>query len=336
MADQFLALLEQQKDTIASYLPSYLRTDAERDRFFANARAVIQDYKLAKCSPQSLLNCVIDAAKAGLLIGGPEKHCAVVPFDTKGGGLAAILIVQWQGKSFLWHRAGAITKLKAQVVYQGDKFELIEGDEDRIVHQPDLTADHTPDWLNDLNHIVGAYAIAWLPNGDRLHRFVSRAHIRRTMESVKKKNNGKLGFGWSDWLPEMCMKTAIHRLTGLIQPRPKMDDEQREAWTLTENLDIREAGIDEPDDIPTAKEPRQVKAEVVPSDQFANKPPKEDRSITDEEVDSIFDQGISYGMKRSQIVAFLKQWSDGKMSDFGELKYSQLAEFTQKLQEAAS
>ena len=193
MADsnKYLALLEEQRDTIASYLPSYLRTDDERDRFFANARSVAQNYLLKDCSPQSLLNCVVDAAKRGLMIGGPEKHCAVVPFRTKGGSDAAILIVQWQGKSFLWQRAGAIKKLKAQVVYTGDQFELIEGDEDRIVHRPAYEEDRKPEWLNSLDNIIGAYAIAWLPNGETVHQFVSRSAIRRTMEAVKKKNDGK-------------------------------------------------------------------------------------------------------------------------------------------------
>lgn len=327
----YVALLEKQKDQIASFLPSYVRTDDERDRFFANARAVGQDYKLKDCTPQSLLNCVVDAAKAGLMIGGPEKHCAVVPFQTKGGATMAVLIVQWQGKSFLWQRAGAIIKLKAQVVYEGDDFALIEGDEDRIEHRPDFKADRTPAWLNDLNNIVGAYAIAWLPNGEKIHRFVSRSAIKRTMEAVKKKNNNSLGFGWSDWLPEMCAKTAIHRLTGLIQAQPKMTAEQKEAWQLNERIignDI-ETIAETPDDMPTAKggEPRKVSGVVVvvPDKKIEAGP------ISDADQYEIIDVGFALGMNMSAIVGFLKKWSGGEKSDLGELTKSQLADFTKAL-----
>lgn len=329
MADQFLALLEQQKDTIASYLPSYLRTDDERDRFFANARAVSQNYLLKDCSASSLLNCVIDAAKRGLMIAGPEKHCAVVPFETKGGKTSAILIVQWQGKSFLWQRAGAIIKLKAQVVYEGDDFQLIEGDEDRIEHRPDFKADRRPEWLNDLTNIVGAYAIAWLPNGEKIHRFVSRSAIRRTMEAVKRKNNGKLGFGWSDWLPEMCMKTAIHRLDGLIQPQPKMTKEQKEAWELNEHVvtEFNEQVDERPDDLPKATDgteasgPRKAgKVEIV-KDKKA-----EDRKLSEGEIDELFDAWIGFGGKASALTPFLK--AHFETDDLANLHLSQMEAIT--------
>ena len=341
MADskQYLALLEQEKDTIASYLPSYLRTDDERDRFFANARSVAQNYLLKDCSPQSLLNCVVDAAKRGLMIGGPEKHCAVVPFDTKGGGTAAILIVQWQGKSFLWQRAGAIKKLKAQVVYEGDQFELISGDEDRIVHTPDFKADRKPDWLNDINNIVGAYAIAWLPNGERVHTFVSRSALKRTMEAVRRKNNGKLGFGWNDWLPEMCAKTAIHRLDGLIQPQPKMNKEQKEAWELNERVvtEFNEEVDDRPDDLPKATDgtdaptPRKARSVEVVKDK-----PKEDRLLTDQEQNDLFDQYCALsGLQPAKASKAIRTFLEGhyKVDDFAQIKLSQMEDLAAKMQQ---
>jgi phage RecT family recombinase len=334
MADSknYLALLEENKDTIASYLPSYLRTDDERDRFFANARAVAADYKLKDCSPQSLLNCVIDAAKRGLMVGGPEKHCAVVPFKLKNGGESAILIVQWQGKSFLWQRAGAITKLKAEVVYEGDDFELLSGDEDRIDHRPDFKADRSVPWLNDPKNIVGAYAIAWLPNGAKVHRFISISQIKRIMEAVKRKNNGALGFGWNDWFPEMCCKSAIHRLDGLIQPQPAMTPEQKEAWALNEKVvrEFEETVSDTPDDMPRATDgteaptPRRVKVEVV-------KDKKEDRLLSTQEGDELFDQWISLGGKRSALEGFLK--AQFQVSDLAELKLSQLEAVSLKMQQ---
>jgi len=352
MADsQFLALLEKEKDEIASFLPSYLRTDDERDRFFANARAVDQNYLLKGCSAQSMLNCVVDAAKRGLIIGGPDKHCAVVPFDTKNGGKMAVLITQWQGKAFLWHRAGAITKLKPQVVYVGDEFELIEGDEDRIIHKPNYQEDRSPAFLNDIKNIVGSYAIAWLPDGQRLHRFVSRSELKRTMEMVKRKNGDKLGFGWTDWLPEMCRKTAVHRLDGLIQPPPEQTKEQKEAWMLTEKIVTSDDIADAPDDMPPP--PRQPKGGV----ELVVDPPKDgssagktaekgtphppttaastaDEPITQEQEDELFDTCSSLGMKASMMAKIAKE--QFQVPDLKNLKQGQLADFGAALAKAAA
>lgn len=273
---QFLTLLEKERPNIEAFLPSYLRTADERDRFFANARAVSQNYLLKDCNANSLLNCVVDAAKRGLMIGGPDKHCAVVPFDTKNGGKFAVLITQWQGKSFLWFRAGAIKKLKAGVVYKGDKFALIEGDEDRIDHQPDYETDRSPEFLNNIDNIIGSYAIAWLANGERIHRFVSRSYLKRLMETVKKKNNGKLGFGWQDWLPEMCTKTAVHRLDGLIQPQVGASDEQKEAWVLSTRIPDEEHEVYPTSEDPDPPTPRKAKNVEIVKD--AKPPPPGDGS----------------------------------------------------------
>lgn len=252
MADTLPALLTAHRDEIKVLLPKYL----DVDRFIANAQAVANDPKLRPCSADSLYRCCLEAARKGWEVGGPEKHCAVVPFKLKSGGTTAILLPQWQGRAFTWSKSGAVRKLKADVVYQGDHFEIESGDEDRIIHRPDYAASRSPAWLNKLDNIVGAYAIAWLASGERVHAFVSRSQIARTMENVKKKNEGELGFGWQDWLPEMCKKTAIHRLNGVIQPPPEMTPEQLDAWqragAAERQFDIETDGTElPPDDLPT-------------------------------------------------------------------------------------
>ena len=248
------ALLQAHKEEIRVLLPKYL----DVDRFIANASAVAQDRALQQCSPESIYRCCLDAARRGWEVGGPNKHCAVIPFKLKSGGFTAILIPQWQGKAFLWSKSGAIRKLKADVVYEGDEFRIESGDEDRIIHRPDFLTERKPSWLNDLKNIIGAYAVAWLASGERVHAFVSRSQIVRTMEAVKRKNEGNLGFGWTDWLPEMCKKTAIHRLDGIIQPPPDMTPDQLDAWQRAGRADEFAIEVDgaplPPDNLPTAVE----------------------------------------------------------------------------------
>lgn len=339
---QFLTLLEKERPSIEAFLPSYLRTDDERDRFFANARAVSQNSNLKNCSPFSILNAVVDAAKRGLIIGGPDKHCAVVPFAKKGGGDFAVLITQWQGKAFLWFRAGAIKKLKARTVYIGDEFELIEGDEDRIIHKPDYKADRSPAFLNDLKNILGAYSIAWLPNGEVIHQFVSRSLINRTMETVKKKNGGNLGFGWTEWLPEMCQKTAVHRLDGLIQPTPNALPEQKEAWVLSTRIPDPEHEIYPETEDPDPPTRKAGKVEIVkdekppPKEQSSagkqNPPPAStaDDPITEDEQDDIYTAAdAKWGKKSaSHLMRILKGLG---VDDLSAVKQGQLPAIVEQI-----
>src|SRR5216683_689753 len=265
MANESLpTLLEAHREEIKGLLPDYI----DLERFLINARSLAQNHLLANCSAQTLLNCAIEAARRGLEIGGPNKHCAVVPFKQ-----SAILIVQWQGKAFLWTRAGAIRKLISRPVSKGDQFRLIQGDEDRIEHTPDLDTPRAPSWLNDWDNIVGAYAIAWLWSGEKVHSFVSRAQVLRVMESVKKRNNGVAGFGWNDWKPEMACKTAVHRLDGFIQPPPNWSAAQIDAWQRAstnrdDSIDVSFSEYDDVnDDLPGAKEtqrPASRRESVIP------------------------------------------------------------------------
>ncbi len=273
---QFLALVDEHRDDIKALLPDYFQLE----RFIYNARAVLNDSKLwtyknnrrmLAGSATSLYNCVLEAARRGLEIGGPNKHCAVVVFGSEDGPASFNLLTQWQGKVFQWMKAGAIKKAQAVCVFVGDDFRIELGSEPRILHIPDDETSHPPQWYNDLNNIRGAYAVAILWSGEKAISWVNRSQLNATREWVKNKNKGKLGFGWRDWLPAMCEKTAIHRLDGEIQPPPTMTPEQIEAWNRASTVDtsavpvdddeqIADAGELEPHEIPRAREdvdPRQ-------------------------------------------------------------------------------
>jgi recombinational DNA repair protein RecT len=337
MADsnQFLALLEKEEPKIKPLIAPYF----DKDLWFQNAKAmwkaVQRDEKLRACSTESLVGCVEEAARRGLEIGGPNKHCAPVAFKT-----TAILITQWQGKVFIWMKSGAIKKLMPNVVYVGDEFEISSGDDDHIKHVPSLALDeHPPEWLGKIDNIVGAYAIATLWSGEKVRSFVTRAYMKRLIEWVKKKNNGVLGFGYNDWMPEMFMKTAVHRLDGKIQPPPHMDKDQIEAWgraAAAANIDVdfTRLGEDDPDpDMPTAA--RTAHVEVVPDN--GKKPPKadltqSDRPVTMSEANELSEIAEAAGLSFKKIKAVLKEFG---VEDFEFLKASQVADVGKALAAAA-
>jgi phage RecT family recombinase len=367
MAESLPALLEAHRGEIKLLLPNYL----DVERFMRNAATLTRIRALHDCSPASLLECAMDAARRGLEIGSHTKHCAAVPFQLKTGGTTAILIVQWQGKAFLWHRAGAIKKLVARCVYVGDEFRVIQGDKDCIEHTPDLTSDRDPRWLNDWNNIVGAYAIAWLWSGEKAHSFVSRGQIMRVMESVKKRNRGDLGFGWTDWRPEMAMKTAVHRLEGFVHPPPDWTPEQIDAWNRASttsdhsfdaafDVDVTSsAPSDDDEDLPSARAaevPSSRRAAVVPPSPAPKAPqsppakaakvaeikppPKpapvpvreaDDATVSVETQDDLIEQAQLANIRASALLQMVRR--DFGVDDLGKLRNSQAVELGAALRE---
>jgi recombination protein RecT len=325
VADTYLALLEAKEENIKKVLPEWLTFD----RFMTLARALEQNPDLRQCSPQSLVGCVLDAANRGWEVGGPSKHCAIVKFKS-----TAVLIPQWQGRAFLWMRAGAITKLRANVAYTWDAFDWDEGQE-VLTHKQDLDADHSWQQLNDIKNIKAAYAIATLPNGDKQYSVVSHAQLVRTMESVKRKNNGALGFGWTDWLPEMCRKTAVHRLDGFLQAPASADKLQQSAWdrshigsdgeVSTEDLERMKraeqanADIDNP--------PRKVTAEVD------GKKSDADQELSGEEEDALVALLKKAGVKASQMDKWVEEhcFEDLSISTLAEVKKGMMTAITAKI-----
>lgn len=326
--NRYLTVLEKEKPTIEPLIAPYFDRELWLNNAKALWKAIQRSNDLSLCSAESLVGCVEEAARRGLEIGSPNKHCAVVPFKLKSGGMTAILITQWQGKAFMWMKTGAIRKLKADVVYTGDRFELISGDEDRIVHVPDFAATRSPQWLNSLANIVAAYAVAWLWSGERVHAVVTQSQIKRTMDWIVKKN-GDLGFGWKDWLPEMCMKTAVHRLDGKIQPPPHMDPEQIAAWQRASAATGIEAEFEQVNDEP-------LPPDILPKGDPAPEPGKSEGAVrvvhngapvSDEDMNKILDARKKAGVRISE----LPQWINANVDlgvaidDLSELKASHVA-----------
>src|SRR5208282_2725355 len=75
MPDQFLALLDSRADEIRALLPKYLTSE----RFFVLARQVEKNPTLRACTPQSLFDCVLQAAQCGLEIGTVDQHAFIIP-----------------------------------------------------------------------------------------------------------------------------------------------------------------------------------------------------------------------------------------------------------------
>jgi recombination protein RecT len=255
-------LIDSKRADIVQRLPSYLSPT----QFFALCYALDRNPKLqaaAQRNPNSLLNAIFKAADLGLSIGSAYDHCTLIPY-----GDDIQISIGYHGLVYLLMRAGAVLKINATCVYDGDHFKVELGDEERIVHEPALHDDRRRQkaWLYDKTNILGAYAVAWLPDPLRRlkqHRWCPLGEI----EAARLKSKVPDGPAWKNEYPAMAIKTAIRRVAKLIEVCGPTE-ENREVWERygrtieVEKSESKDFEDDEPDDLPGE----------VPSPRKANPP----------------------------------------------------------------
>lgn len=186
-AAKFSEIVPQVKSLLPEHVPF--------ERFERVVRmAVNKNKSLLGCDARSLFTACINAAADGLLPDGREG--AIIP--RKG-------VACWQpmvaGLMKLARNSGDIASISAQVVFEGEKFRFVLGDEEHIEHERDLTKTG--------GRIIAAYAVARLKDGsDPIREVMSWQQI----EKVKKVSMAKDG-PWKEWPDEMARKSVIRRLS---------------------------------------------------------------------------------------------------------------------------
>lgn len=176
---------------------------------------------LNKCSPGSLMMACADAAADGLL---PNKReGAIVPFKGEAKWMPMVA-----GIMKLARNSGQIASLTAQVVYEGEKFHVSLGDDERIDHERDLEKTG--------GKVVAAYAIARLKDGSEPIREVMS---RKQLDKVRNVNSFWSKGPWKDWDDEMCRKSVIRRLSKKL---PLSTDRENER--LQTSIDRIDAMVD--------------------------------------------------------------------------------------------
>ena len=170
----------------------------------------------------SLFFALKKAAKQGLKPDGKEG--ALVP---RWDNDAKTKVVQWQ--PMVWgvvragRRAGAVKKITADLVFAGEPFRFIKGDEERIEHewlpdvrsrayallrpvQSDVPEDgSTTDIQGFWDQVAAAYCIVESPDGTKTRRAMPRERLLNLRDFSRAK-----GGPWNSvWLDEMMLKAAV-------------------------------------------------------------------------------------------------------------------------------
>jgi recombination protein RecT len=169
--------------------------------------AINRNGDLLKADRKSLLEACLLAAQDGLLPDG--RQAALVMFGSRVQYMPMVAGIRMKV-----YQSGEITSLVARIAYEGDIFEVVYGDDERIIHKPNLF---------DRGRMIAAYAIATYKDGAKAREVMSIDDI----EKVRSVSRAGKGGPWGDWYEEMAKKTVIRRLAKSLPLSAELDDFMR-------------------------------------------------------------------------------------------------------------
>lgn len=162
--------------------------------------ATVKTPDLLKCSTESILLALRQAAQTGLDVG---RTCHLVPFGT-----VCTFVPDYKGLIELACSTGKVVSIRVRCVYEGEEFfygETMQG--------PDLR--HVPKTSGNGGTIVGAYAIADLRFNRYKVEFMNADEIEAVRTKSKSWKNGPL----PDWY---ARKTVVRRLCKTLPSNAKL------------------------------------------------------------------------------------------------------------------
>jgi recombination protein RecT len=182
---------------------------------------------LAKSTPNSLLQAVLNIVQIGLTLNPVQKLAYLVPrYNNAAGLIECALEPSYQGLVKLLTDSGSVTNVYAHLVYSNDEFQQILGTENTIIHKPKL---------GNRGEIIGIYAVAILANGSKQVEVMEVSEINEIRDSSESYKSFKAGKSksciWNDWFEEMARKTVIKRIVKYLPKSTTFD-------TLAKAIDL--------------------------------------------------------------------------------------------------
>jgi len=161
---------DQVKAEIGRALPEHLTAD----RFVRVAlTALTRTPKLADCSRESFMRCMMDCSALGIEPDGRRAH--LIPY-----GKECQLILDYKGLIELARRSGDIASIRAELVCEADEFGWRNGE---ITHEVN--------WRAARGDIQAVYAIATLRSGETQSAVLTRDEV----DGIRKRSRAGSGSG---------------------------------------------------------------------------------------------------------------------------------------------
>jgi len=219
------ALIAQHRSDIELVMPSHMqkRVGAWIRTTQGLLRRNEKLLEAAQNDPGQFMSVLMDAANLGL-VPGTEQYYLVPRWNKKKRCTEVTGVRGYQGEIELMYRAGAVSSVIVEVVYDNDRFEYRPGRDERPLHEIDWD-------VVDRGELRLAYAYAVMKDGATSKVVVlNRGHIAKAM-AKSESASGKYPHlsPWSTDTEAMWLKTAAHRLTKWVPTSAEYIREQLRA-----------------------------------------------------------------------------------------------------------
>lgn len=216
------AVLGQARQDIELVMPSHMQKRV--GAWIRTTQGLLRrDPKLMEAATNDVgqfMSVLLDAARLGLEPGTEQYY--LVPRWNKAKRCTEVTGVRgYQGEIELMYRAGAVSSVIVEVVYDADKFQYRPGRDERPEHEIDWDAE-------DRGKLRLAYAYAVMKDGATSKVVVlNKGHIAKARAKSDSADKS-----WSPWNTDeeaMWLKTAAHRLTKWVPTSAEYIREQLRA-----------------------------------------------------------------------------------------------------------
>lgn len=238
---------------------------------------IIQNPETKNCTPNSIGQALSEMTLQGLEI--DKKQCYFIRYGTE-----LHMFRSYFGDQAVAYRTELVKDIKAIVIYEGDEIET------DIVNDEEVVTKHHTSFENRDHAIVGAYAVATLPDGSKRYCIMTKKEIDANWR--KAKNSGQTQ---RDFPQEMSKRTVIRRLVKNIFNTANTKDNYKAAVIASFNRTTE----DEYSDSPTKGEERKtnIAVNIIPQgedlDDDLEEPTQEEAAPDGEEPCSKTDKPVA-------------------------------------------
>jgi recombination protein RecT len=198
-------LLDAKQDEFARALAGRVDPGAFVRAAYAS---ITKSPKLLEATPASLMMALLECAALGLVPNSVMGEAYLVPFNNKvkqpDGSERWEVQVQfipgYRGLAKLARNSGQVTQVIARAVREGDRFEVIQGAEERLEHAPALTGAKRP--------VVAFYCVARFREDPPMFDVMEKWEVDAIRQRSKSRDSGP----WVTDYDEMGKKTVLRRL----------------------------------------------------------------------------------------------------------------------------
>ena len=239
---------------------------------------IIQNPDFIGCTSTSIGQALTEFALQGLEV--DKKQVYFIKF-----GNQLKMFRSYFGDVAVAYRTELVKDIKAMVVYSGDKFETTISNDEEVV------AYHKTSFVNRDNEIIGAYAVATLPDGAKRYCIMTKEIEANWNKSRSQKREVQKEFP-----QEMAKRTVIRRLVKMLFNTANTSDNYIAATIASYNRTTEEEYENSIENSPTPRKTtvhNSILPEANPSSEELVADPVEDVVETAEpSVESVADEVV--------------------------------------------